>query len=924
MSRRQICVLALSLALAWSTGLVWGQENQIINSEFDDGLNNWGRYGATGFNVSVVQDARLSGANAVLIDVTDAAATASIGIAQSGFLLEPGKTYPLGFTARTQQPREMVVLVQTNINNANWPNQIEQRVNLTPTAENYLIEYTHTGNTLGDDATESVALYLMLKGQWWPMEGDDLNTKVWIDRVYFGAEPPLPRRDLPTNPDPAEGTTDVWRDADLAWSPGAFAQTHDVYFGASFDDVNNASRTNPLGVLVSEAQSDATYDPGRLQLDTTYYWRIDEVNAPPDSTIVRGPVWSFTTEPVAYVVENVTATSNAVTQAGGVPENTVNGSGLNADDQHSTTPADMWLGMAPEAEAPWIQYEFDRIYALHEMLLWNYNTEFEMVLGFGIKDATVEYSADGAEWTALGDVELARATAEPTYTHNTTIDFGGAAARFVRLTVNRGWGTLGQYGLSEVRFLYIPVQASRPTPADGDIEVDVPTALTWRPGRQAAAHEVYFDTDPNALADGVAPAATVTDNRYVPEAQFGTTYYWRVDEVNDAEPTPSWAGDVWSFTTQAYEVVDDFESYTDDIDAGETIFDTWLDGYVNDTGSMVGHFESPFAEQTIVRSGRQSMPLYYDNTAAAYSETTVKLADLQVGPDWTRHGIQALALHFYGNPDNAAEQMYVKINDSKILYEGGADDLKQTLWRPWSVDLEGLNVDLRSVTELSIGFERVGATGGKGVVYFDDIRLAPATSVSGAFSIYPWTGDQDSRISSDKGYTHTGKFSGEGVDGEPFFAGNNVHFERDTNGSGTNWTLTGPATNVFDTTNPVNVTDDSAALVRGFFYGDQDDNHPVLTLTGLVPGTAYVTTFYTVGYGGAGGRFTDVTPGDNPRNPTRIDQNGAGSGNGQLIVYRYIATNDEMNFTFDALVTGDSWHHYAFSNEVAGADQTGE
>ncbi len=667
MSRRQICVLALSLALAWSTGLVWGQENQIINSEFDDGLNNWGRYGATGFNVSVVQDARLSGANAVLIDVTDAAATASIGIAQSGFLLEPGKTYPLGFTARTQQPREMVVLVQTNINNANWPNQIEQRVNLTPTAENYLIEYTHTGNTLGDDATESVALYLMLKGQWWPMEGDDLNTKVWIDRVYFGAEPPLPRRDLPTNPDPAEGTTDVWRDADLAWSPGAFAQTHDVYFGASFDDVNNASRTNPLGVLVSEAQSDATYDPGRLQLDTTYYWRIDEVNAPPDSTIVRGPVWSFTTEPVAYVVENVTATSNAVTQAGGVPENTVNGSGLNADDQHSTTPADMWLGMAPEAEAPWIQYEFDRIYALHEMLLWNYNTEFEMVLGFGIKDATVEYSADGAEWTALGDVELARATAEPTYTHNTTIDFGGAAARFVRLTVNRGWGTLGQYGLSEVRFLYIPVQASRPTPADGDIEVDVPTALTWRPGRQAAAHEVYFDTDPNALADGVAPAATVTDNRYVPEAQFGTTYYWRVDEVNDAEPTPSWAGDVWSFTTQAYEVVDDFESYTDDIDAAQTIFDTWIDGWVNGSGAIVGYFDAPFAEQVIVHGGNQSMPLAYDNTDSPwYSEAQRTWDEPQ---DWTVHGAETLTLHFRGNPPD-----FLVTDSGNILMGGlGAD-----------------------------------------------------------------------------------------------------------------------------------------------------------------------------------------------------------------------------------------------------------
>ncbi len=721
------------------------------------------------------------------------------------------------------------------------------------------------------------------------------------------------------NPRPADEATDVPCDAVLSWDPAETATTRDLYFGTVFEDVNNASRADPRGILLSQGQSEITYDsPDNLDFGTTYYWRIDEVNAPPDSTIMKGDVWSFTTEPFAYPVANVIATSNGTSDPAYLPERTVDGSGLNASDQHGVESVDMWLAMPPADGPLYIQYEFDHTYKLHELLVWNYNVQFESVLGFGLKDVTVEYSENGSEWTVLSDVELAQATAGGDYIANTLVDLQGIAARYVRLIVNSGWGTRGQFGLSEVRFFYVPVQAREPQPANGAVGVDVEGVLSWRRGRDATSHEVYFGTDAEALA----LAETVADNSYVPgELTLGTTYYWQIDALQETE---SWPGELWSFATQEYLVFEDFERYTDDIDAGETIFDTWLDGYVNDTGSMVGHFESPFAEQTIVRSGRQSMPLYYDNTAAAYSETTVKLADLQVGPDWTRHGIQALALHFYGNPDNAAEQMYVKINDSKILYEGGADDLKQTLWRPWSVDLEGLNVDLRSVTELSIGFERVGATGGKGVVYFDDIRLAPATSVSGAFSIYPWTGDQDSRISSDKGYTHTGKFSGEGVDGEPFFAGNNVHFERDTNGSGTNWTLTGPATNVFDTTNPVNVTDDSAALVRGFFYGDQDDNHPVLTLTGLVPGTAYVTTFYTVGYGGAGGRFTDVTPGDNPRNPTRIDQNGAGSGNGQLIVYRYIATNDEMNFTFDALVTGDSWHHYAFSNEVAGADQTGE
>jgi hypothetical protein len=668
MSNKLIRVMALTLVLGWAGGLAVGQDNQIVNGEFDDGLTGWGRYGTTGFDVSVVRSAGLSGANAVLLDVTNSAATASIGIAQSGLLLEPGKTYPIGFTAKAQQSREMVVLVQTNLNNANWPTQVERKVNLTPAAQTYLIEYTHTGDTLGDQAGETVTLYLMLKGTWWPMVGSDLNVKVWFDRVYFGAEPPLPRRDLPTDPDPADGDTDIWRDADLAWTPGAFAQTHDVYLGTSFDDVNNASRGNPIGVLVSQGQSGATYDPGRLELGQTYYWRIDEVNAPPDSTIVKGPVWTFTTEPLAYPVENVVATSNATSEAGKGPENTINGSGLNANDEHSTDASAMWLGTPSGADPVWIQYEFDRVYQLHQMLVWNYNVDFELILGFGLKGVTVEHSTDGADWAVLGDVEFARATARPGYVYNTTVDFGGVAARYVRLTVNSGWSALGQYGLSEVRFLSIPAYATRPQPADGEVEVDVATALSWRPSRAAASHQVYFGTDPDAVAAGAEPAATVTGNRYVPDAaQFGGTYYWRIDEVNEVEPAPLWKGDVWSFSTQAYEIIDDFESYTDNLDVGEAIFDTWLDGWVNHTGATVGYLDAPFAERTIVHGGTQSMPLEYDNTASPFYSEAERTWDSP--QDWMVYGADTLTVHFRGNPP-----AFLETADGRIVMGGiGAD-----------------------------------------------------------------------------------------------------------------------------------------------------------------------------------------------------------------------------------------------------------
>ncbi len=452
-------------------------------------------------------------------------------------------------------------------------------------------------------------------------------------------------------PNPSDGATDVLRDVVLEWSPGEFAHTHDVYFGTVFEDVSNANRANPMGVLVSQGQSAATYDPpGRLEFDQTYYWRIDEVNAPPDGSIHKGDVWTFTAELFAYPVENIIATSNAVSEEGAGPERTVDGSGLNEQGQHSIAAADMWLGDAAEDEPTWVQYEFPRTHKLHQMVVWNYNVQFELILGLGLKDVTIEYSEDGVEWTTLGDFEFARGTARSTYVANTTIDFGGIAVRYVRLIVNSGHGTTGQYGLSEVRFLHIPTYAQNPQPTDGATDVDPDATLRWQPGREAVSHEVYLgpDEDSLVLADTVSQPGAAPAN-----LEFGSTYYWKVVEVNEAEAIPSWESETWSFMTREFAVIDGFETYTDDVDAGEAIFDTWLDGWVNETGSTVGYLEAPFAERTIVHSGRQSMPLHYDNSESPwYSETARQFETVR---NWTTHGANALVLYIRGNAPAFAE-----------------------------------------------------------------------------------------------------------------------------------------------------------------------------------------------------------------------------------------------------------------------------
>jgi len=90
-------------------------------------------------------------------------------------------------------------------------------------------------------------------------------------------------------PYPADGATYVDPNVVLSWSPGKGALLHDVYLGTDYNDVNDAT---PDSDEYKGNYQDNKYDPCGLELDTTYYWRIDEVSA---LTTYKGDVWSFNT-----------------------------------------------------------------------------------------------------------------------------------------------------------------------------------------------------------------------------------------------------------------------------------------------------------------------------------------------------------------------------------------------------------------------------------------------------------------------------------------------------------------------------------------------------------------------------------------------------------------------------------------------------
>jgi len=529
---------------------------------------------------------------------------------------------------------------------------------------------------------------------------------------------------LAKQPNPDNAGEDLPRDVVLSWTAGEFAAKHDVYLGADFDDVNAAGTDSDL--MVSQGQSDTRYDAGSLDFGRTYFWRVDEINGAPDHTVFKGDVWHFTVEPFSIPVGAITATASSSNTANMGPEKTINGIGLNELDQHSTEPAEMWLsGMGDPT--PSIQYSFDKAYKLHEMWVWNSNQLIESFVGIGTKDVVIETSIDGAVWTVLeGATLFNQATGSPDYTANTRIDFAGVMAQHVRITIMAGYGALPQYGLSAVRFLYIPTFAREPQPADGERTDAANVTLSWRAGRESVTHQVYLGTDPENL-DLVGSS---TEPSYAAHGlDYGTTYYWSISEVNEAELVQSHAGDIWSFTTPDYGIVDGFDLYDDSC---QRIFFDWEDGLGhnggteiddcavppsngNGGGSIVGNAQPPFAEQTIVHAGSQSMPLEYDN-AFGPSEATLVLD----GQDWTVSRIQTLSLYFYGQAGNSG-QLYVKINNSKLSYDGQGADLTQAQWVAWNIDLTALS-GLHNVTSLTIGIDGANAAG---MLYIDSIRLYP-------------------------------------------------------------------------------------------------------------------------------------------------------------------------------------------------------
>ncbi len=269
-----------------------------------------------------------------------------------------------------------------------------------------------------------------------------------------------------------------------------------------------------------------------------------------------------------------------------------------------------------------------------------------------------------------------------------------------------------------------------PSPTDGAIDASPTPTLVWLPGQAAVEHQVYLSDSRDAVSQGSADAdkGKVKEPTFTPEAlEALTTYYWRVDELVAGGAVQT--GPVWSFTT--YRPVDDFESYNDEEGKGTRIYETWLDGWSdNSSGSRVGYTDPPFAEQTVVRGGLQSMPLDYNNiNAPFYSEAQRTFDSPQ---DWTVADVNALVLYVRGKANNRPGQLYLTLKDSSnhegVVIHSDPALATVTKWTEWRIPLglfRDLGVNLVRVKQLRVGVSNQDdpAQGGTGLLFLDDIYL---------------------------------------------------------------------------------------------------------------------------------------------------------------------------------------------------------
>jgi len=539
-------------------------------------------------------------------------------------------------------------------------------------------------------------------------------------------------------PSPADGATDVIIDKQLSWDEGhsKWPLKHHVFFGTDEAEVAEGTGDTDKGVL-----EEATYDPGLLMAETTYYFRVNEVEI--FGTEREGEVWSFKT---------VAAGPGKILREWWFDISGSNVGDLTTNERYPDSPDGSEFVSLFEGPANWAEQYGSRFRGwLFAPETGNYTflieatDEGEIRLSPDKDPANavmIASTAGEAESQPQSLVAGERYYIEALMKENTIGD-----------NITASWQGPGIGGMKVIGAEYVGAtpylakKAYAPSPADGSSDVKQTAILGWSPGVYAASHELYFGADKDAVKNAGTGSPEYKGSRQLGSESYDpgmlewdATYYWRIDEVNNVNPDSPWVGNVWSFTTANFLVVDDFEDY--DVGNNE-IWWSWIDGLGypergtipghpgNGTGSMVGDETTPsYMEETIVHGGGKSMPVFYDNNQQGKLKYSEVEKTLTYPRDWTEKGVNTLTIWFIGDAANAAETLYVALNGNAIVTNDNPNAAQVDTWTEWNIDLQafadqGVNLANVNTIALGLGNKNNPQAGGSGTMYFDDIRLYP-------------------------------------------------------------------------------------------------------------------------------------------------------------------------------------------------------
>lgn len=259
--------------------------------------------------------------------------------------------------------------------------------------------------------------------------------------------------------------------------------SYTVYFGTDPNFVNPGTL-----VQANITEKQWTVPEASISEDTVYYWRVDVVDDPAGTGVqaFAGPVVKFrvlrqaqkvlewtmdsfgpgTVYTYEKPIPNVTASASSQEQDSRSAARTVGQWGLRVDTSihdpngllHSNNASEMWICNPDQIGQVSIQFEFDEVYPVGTMHVWNHNVgePWTAELNRGMRDVVISYSSDETNWTVLGNYTIPMGTGVNGMPPSAAIEFDGKQAKYVRIaaaSMNSNWGADRNFhALSEVRF----------------------------------------------------------------------------------------------------------------------------------------------------------------------------------------------------------------------------------------------------------------------------------------------------------------------------------------------------------------------------------------------------------------------------------------------------------------------------------------